>query len=234
MVGKEFSIELHEFRIHSRQGNIILILTIFMNGWIFRLASEVLVHWKQFVPLNELNNCPCILKFQPIAVDLSLIHKHLSTKYTAHLSHAYVICKYHIFTYMYICVRIPFLEQRCALLSRCATQFLPTFDCLYKTLCFCCLLSLSLPYFLCNFNFFGIAWFLFTFTLGLSWQCQRHRHGLLIVYHSRLALTTRRMSNELCETRQDTRCTRVYTSLLGLASLPSLPQICMRPFCLSL
>lgn len=108
---------------------------------------EVLVHWKQFVPLNELNNCPCILKFQPIAVDLSLIHKHLSTKYTAHLSHAYVICKYHIFTYMYICVRIPFLEQRCALLSRCATQFLPTFDCLYKTLCFCCLLSLSLPYF---------------------------------------------------------------------------------------
>lgn len=85
-------------------------------------------------------------------------------------------------------------------------------------------------------------------TKGLFTQFQFLWHCMVLIYvyfvpvlavlQCYLALTTRRMSNELCAARQDTRCTRVYASLsLGTCpvnSLPSLPQICMRPFCLSL
>lgn len=101
------------------------------------------------------------------------------------------------------------MEQRLALLSRCAIQFLPTFDCLYKTLSSFCLHSLPLLYL--QKGFFTQFQFL--------WHCMVLIYvyfvPVLAVSQCYLALTTRRMSNELCAARQDTRCTRVYASLFG-------------------
>lgn len=158
------------------------------------------------------------------AIDLSLVHSTFIP-----CIHTY-IHTYSIFTYMHVCL-LPFMEQRLALLSRCAIQFLPTFDCLYKTLSSFCLHSLPLLYlqkgFFTQFQFLWHCMVLIYVYLCLSWQCYsvtwRWQRGVWATSYVRQDKTPGALV-----------CMRLSLGTCPVNSLRSLPQICMRPFCLSL